>query len=196
MLARVFFLALSCGLVSCFTNFILVGSTGDLAKKYLWEALFIQYIEVALFFDAHHSLSQNNLGDTVNIYAAATRSEAEGYPIISSYLNSLHCKTSWSPELCREGRQKFSERISYVQLRSHSDYQLLNTKIFHPEETLRIFYLSVSPSLYQSIAFNIDQFSRPNNELRVVFEKPFGMVTIMSCSFRPLIARLGLFFCD
>jgi hypothetical protein len=35
--------------VSAFTNFILVGSTGDLAKKYLWEALFIQYVEVRTF---------------------------------------------------------------------------------------------------------------------------------------------------
>jgi glucose-6-phosphate 1-dehydrogenase len=113
----------------------------------------------------------------MNIYAAATRSEIEGHPIILSYINSLHCKSSWSQEVCHQGRQSFSERIFYVQLRTPSDYQLLHTKIFHPEETLRIFYLSVSPSLYQAIAFNIDQFSRPSNEIRVVFEKPFGMVT-------------------
>jgi hypothetical protein len=31
-------------------NFVLIGSTGDLAKKYLWEALFVQYIEVPVPF--------------------------------------------------------------------------------------------------------------------------------------------------
>lgn len=100
----------------------------------------------------------------------------EGFPIIQSYINSLHCKESWSQELCDIGYQKFKERISYFQLRSAHDYQLLHTNISDPMESLRIFYLSVSPSLYEDIAFNINHYARSNCELRVVFEKPFGMV--------------------
>ena len=29
-------------------NFVLVGATGDLARKYLWESVFIQFIEVLM----------------------------------------------------------------------------------------------------------------------------------------------------
>jgi glucose-6-phosphate 1-dehydrogenase len=101
----------------------------------------------------------------------------EGFPIIQSYINSLHCKESWSQELCHIGYQKFKERISYFQLRSSHDYELLHAHLTDPRESLRIFYLSVSPSLYEDIASNINHYARPKSELRVVFEKPFGMVS-------------------
>lgn len=63
-----------------------------------------------------------------------------------------------------------------MRLRNVDDYHILHKKISHDEESLRIFYLSVSPSLYEDIATNINKYSRPSTELRVVFEKPFGMV--------------------
>ena len=120
------------------------------------------------------------------IYAGATRSESEGLPIIQSALNSLHCKSSWSIEVCEEGLRQFKNKVIYVRLKNSADYQLLHSKLEVQEEkneiqkerqeSLRIFYLSVSPSLYEDIASSINHFARPKGELRVVFEKPFGMV--------------------
>lgn len=119
------------------------------------------------------------------IYAGATRSEIEGLPIIQSSLNSLHCKESWSKEICEKGLLQFKNKVVYVRLKNNDDYKLLNSKLDennknnndnNGEETLRIFYLSVSPSLYQDIATSINSYARPKGELRVVFEKPFGMV--------------------
>lgn len=115
------------------------------------------------------------------IYAGATRSESEGLPIVKSSLNSLHCKESWSIETCENGLLQFKSKVIYVRLKNSADYELLNSKLDENNnyETLRIFYLSVSPSLYQDIATSINKYARPKGELRVVFEKPFGMVFII-----------------
>lgn len=81
---------------------------------------------------------------------------------------------------------RFQEVIQYVQLKSEGDFISLQTTLSAPQidpqsghvlqETLRVFYLSVSPSLYDGLASSINRLVRPEGigEMRVVFEKPFG----------------------
>ena len=115
---------------------------------------------------------------SLNIYAAATRNPEEGLPIISSYIDTLHCKNTWSESICEQGLRDFRSIVSYVRLKSDADYHHLQNVMSNSNETLRIFYLSVSPSLYEGLATLIDEQTRPpsNTPLRVVFEKPFGKV--------------------
>lgn len=81
---------------------------------------------------------------------------------------------------------RFRDIIQYVQLKSEDDFTTLQNTLSAPQtdpltgqayqETLRVFYLSVSPSLYDGLASSINRLVRPQGlgEMRVVFEKPFG----------------------
>lgn len=82
--------------------------------------------------------------------------------------------------------RRFREVVQYVPLKSEDDFLALQSTLSAPQldpttgsnyqETLRVFYLSVSPSLYEGLASSINQLLRPEGtgEMRVVFEKPFG----------------------
>jgi glucose-6-phosphate 1-dehydrogenase len=70
------------------------------------------------------------------------------------------------------------KNVKYVQLRSRDDYSDLGQALDLTNDSVRIFYLSISPSLYENVASYINETSRRDNkELRVVFEKPFGRDT-------------------
>jgi len=170
------------------TNFVLVGSTGDLARKYVWEALFVGFVE-------------NTFDQNIRIYGAATRPSEQGTSIIQGYISNLHCKDTWTVDQCTEGFAKFRNIVQYIQLKTESDFRSLQTTLSIPtidpvtdtnvQEVLRVFYLSVSPSLYDSLASSINQFVRPDStstEMRVVFEKPFGRDLSTA---RALSERLG-----
>ena len=75
----------------------------------------------------------------------------------------------------------------YTQLRKDIHYKELNDKINEDmvndggadvvqSEAGRLFYLSIPPKFYKSIAKSINDHSRPKDIawLRVVLEKPFG----------------------
>lgn len=131
----------------------------------------------------------------IRIYGAATRPVEEGTSIINGYIANLHCKDSWSSSQCSEGMSNFRRVIEYVQLKTEDHFRALQETLSnHSEdvhEVLRVFYLSVSPSLYDGLASSINQFVRPpssSTELRVVFEKPFGR-DLQSA--RELSQRLG-----
>jgi glucose-6-phosphate 1-dehydrogenase len=114
---------------------------------------------------------------SLNVYAAATRNPEEGLAIVSSCINALHCKSSWSDETCKKGLTDFRSVVSYVRLKGTDDYQMLQKTLKETNESLRIYYLSVSPSLYEGLASTINQYARSAGEMRVVFEKPFGKVS-------------------
>lgn len=129
---------------------------------------------------------QNTFNETIRIYGAATRPVEQGNSIIQGYISNLHCKDSWTAVQCAEGLEKFKSNIQYVQLKSEHDFEAFQTTLSAPyldpasgttiPESLRVFYLSVSPSLYDGLAASINEKVRPavDVEMRVVFEKPFG----------------------
>lgn len=73
--------------------------------------------------------------------------------------------------------------MEYRQLRDEADYEKLGHTLRAAQsastETARIVYLSISPSLYESVVSHVDAHLRPHHgvPLRVVFEKPFGKDT-------------------
>ena len=72
-------------------NFVLVGATGNLAKKYIWQALFIQAVE-------------NDASSQLHVWAAATRPFEEGTALIKPILKDLRCELSWDTETCQTGK--------------------------------------------------------------------------------------------
>ncbi|XP_048471019.1 GDH/6PGL endoplasmic bifunctional protein [Rhincodon typus] len=149
---------------------VLVGATGDLAKKYLWQGLFQSYAEQ---LGGAHSLS---------FYGGTRLSSLEASPVMYEILKGLSCLPNVPSVKCVLLKDQFLKSTQYHQLDTHEDYSALNKKI---EETLaqeglreegRLFYLSIPAFAYANTATKINATCRPRGGswLRVVLEKPFG----------------------
>lgn len=151
------------------TSIVLIGSTGDLAKKYLWQAIFDLY------------RSQTPRGHSFSIYGAARESHVTGRAHLQSVLESqLKCLDE-DCEIggcnCDEIHERFMTSCTYRQLTESEHYkQLCDELDLVTKETGRLFYLAVPSTVYGRIASRINSHCRPNSNawLRVVFEKPFG----------------------
>ncbi|KAM8927213.1 GDH/6PGL endoplasmic bifunctional protein [Pelodytes ibericus] len=149
---------------------VLLGATGDLAKKYLWQGLFQLYINEA------------SRGHSFSFHGAALTAPEKGEGLMFSVLQSLGCPADVPPDSCALLKDQFLKLSRYRQLKTADNYTALNQDIQNSlsEEGLheagRLFYLSVPPFAYADIARNINASCRPPHGawLRVVFEKPFG----------------------
>ncbi|NXN48910.1 G6PE protein, partial [Rynchops niger] len=149
---------------------VLLGATGDLAKKYLWQGLFQLYID------------QVSSGHSFTFHGAALTALEPGQRLMFDVLKKLACPPDESPNRCAVLKDQFLKLSQYHQLKTAENYTVLNREI----ETLlrqeglkeagRIFYFSVPPFAYTEIARHINSSCRPppGAWLRVVLEKPFG----------------------
>eukprot|EP00058_Branchiostoma_floridae_P008788 XP_002594276.1 hypothetical protein BRAFLDRAFT_65130 [Branchiostoma floridae] len=152
------------------TNVVLVGATGDLAKKYLWQG----------FFDLYQA--EHAEGNTFSFYGGGRNNVEAGGPLLQEIVTESR-KCSTEIDSCIQHRENFVEMVKYHRLKSEDDYTELcktieeNLKQSELEERGRFFYLSVPPFAYPSVSANIHKFCRPKEPeawLRVVVEKPFG----------------------
>ncbi|KAM9799597.1 GDH/6PGL endoplasmic bifunctional protein isoform X1 [Syngnathus typhle] len=150
---------------------VVVGGTGDLAKKYLWQGFFQLY------------LKQVSSGNTFSFYASGQSPKDKAAPIFFGILKAVSCPKDVSDERCAVLKEQFLRLAQYWQLKTLDDYQNLAKQIKNQvqEEGLteagRLFYLSVPAFAYADIADKIDTGCRPVGGtawLRVVLEKPFG----------------------
>jgi len=134
---------------------VLVGATGNLAQKYLWQILF--------------ELSQ--AGKVGRIIGGATKAKDVGTGLIDGIIQKkVTCAG------CEDKVEAFRKSVEYVQLRRDEQYGELG-EMLDKTGAPRLFFLSVSPDYYPQIAKNINTQARPKAAgawLRVVFEKPFG----------------------
>ena len=154
------------------TNIVLIGASGDLAKRYLWQGFFKLFIQ------------ETNDGNTLRFYPTARDKIEVGQKKIDNILKeSLKC--SESEHLCSIEKERFMNGNvkQYHRLKDDEDYSSLCkiiTDNMAPDEREkgRIFYLSVPPFSYTAIAKRIDSFCRLREDkqawLRIVLEKPFG----------------------
>ncbi|XP_043918734.1 GDH/6PGL endoplasmic bifunctional protein [Protopterus annectens] len=164
------FLHASAGESKGHISVVLMGATGDLAKKYLWQSLFRLYID------------ESSRGYSFFFYGAALSKPETGRVLMFQVLKELTCPPDVAPERCNLLKSQFLRLSQYLQLKTDEDYKALNKEI---ESTLiqedlteagRLFYLSVPPFAYADIASKINSTCRPNSGawIRVVLEKPFG----------------------
>ncbi|XP_053432074.1 GDH/6PGL endoplasmic bifunctional protein isoform X5 [Nycticebus coucang] len=166
---------------------ILLGATGDLAKKYLWQGLFHLYLDEA------------GKGHRFSFHGAALTAPKQGQELMAKALETLSCPKDMAPSHCAERKDQFLQLSQYRQLKTAEDYRTLNkdieAQIQHEglQEAGRIFYFSVPPFTYADIARNINSSCRPGpgTWLRVVLEKPFGHDHY---SAQQLATELGSFF--
>nr|XP_045005009.1 GDH/6PGL endoplasmic bifunctional protein [Jaculus jaculus] len=168
-------------------SIILLGATGDLAKKYLWQGLFQLYLD------------EGAKGHSFSFHGAALTAPQQGQELMAKALESLSCPKDVAPSNCAELKGQFLRLSQYRQLKTAEDYQTLSkdieAQVQHKglQETGRIFYFSVPPFAYADIARNINSSCRPGPGawLRVVLEKPFGHDQL---SAQQLASELGSFF--
>ncbi|NXD25620.1 G6PE protein, partial [Spelaeornis formosus] len=149
---------------------ILLGATGDLAKKYLWQGLFQLYMD------------QVSSGHSFTFHGAALAALEPGQRLMFDVLKKLSCPPDEAPDRCAVLKDQFLKLSQYHQLKTAENYTALNREIetlLHQEglrEAGRIFYFSVPPFAYTEIARHIHGHCRPpaGAWLRVVLEKPFG----------------------
>ncbi|XP_077459307.1 GDH/6PGL endoplasmic bifunctional protein [Stigmatopora argus] len=150
---------------------VVVGGTGDLAKKYLWQGFFQLYLQ------------QVSSGNSFSFYAAGQSPAEKATPIFFAILKAVRCPKDVSEERCAVVKDQFLRLSRYRQLKSLEDYRELSQDIEREvrEEELtevgRLFYLSVPAFAYAGIADKIGSSCRPSGDavwLRVVLEKPFG----------------------
>ncbi|XP_062046367.1 GDH/6PGL endoplasmic bifunctional protein [Lepus europaeus] len=166
---------------------ILLGATGDLAKKYLWQGLFQLFLDEA------------GKGHSFSFHGAALTAPKQGQELMAKALESLSCPKDMAPSRCAELRAQFLRLSRYHQLKTAEDYQALGRDIEVQvqqeglREAGRMFYFSVPPFAYADIARNINSSCRPGPGawLRVVLEKPFGHDHL---SAQQLATELGSFF--
>lgn len=156
------------------TNIVLIGATGDLAKRYLWQGFFSLFIK------------ESNERSTVRVYPTARESVESGQKKIDDILKaSLKCSESKTLNWCLEKKKVFVDQSvkEYHRLKNDQDFislcQIMGDDIAAGErERGLIFYLSVPPFAYPQIAKRIDSFCRRTEDkhgwIRIVLEKPFG----------------------
>ncbi|XP_029630421.1 GDH/6PGL endoplasmic bifunctional protein-like isoform X1 [Salmo trutta] len=148
---------------------VIVGGTGDLAKKYLWQGFFQLYA------------NQVSSGYSFSFYGGGLSPNDKATPILFEVLKGVVCPRELSVERCALVKEQFLRLAEYRQLNTSEDYQALGkhlTEQLRQEgivEAGRLFYLSVPAFAYADIAEKINS-CRPTDGawLRVVLEKPFG----------------------
>ncbi|XP_070758722.1 GDH/6PGL endoplasmic bifunctional protein [Enoplosus armatus] len=149
---------------------VIVGGTGDLAKKYLWQGFFHLYV------------NQVSSGNTFSFYGGGLSPADKATPVLFEILKAVSCSKDVSQERCALLKEQFLRLSQYRQLAAVEDYQDLAKHIDQElqqegiTEAGRLFYLSVPAFTYADIADKINSSCRPTSGawLRVVLEKPFG----------------------
>ena len=151
-------------------NVVLVGGSGDLAKKYLWQA----------FFEMH---LRRPTGVSYRFWSADRSPSEKGAPMLAEILSTrLSCPSDMPQEACQDVMAAFTNACQHVQAKTEDHYVNIDasidaaTKSSGATETGRLFYLSVPPFAYSQIAGWVNAHARPAEGawLRVGVEKPFG----------------------
>ena len=169
------------------TTIVLLGATGDLAQKYLWQSVFDLF-----------ATERVDAGTRFYIYGAARQAAEPGRKNMQAILDTLTCSEEHY-ENCDAMLNDFKSAVRYVQLKNEDQYAKLCNELqarlmfsckYHDHkedvcyknkveaiENGRLFYLSVPPSAYGTVSTFISRHCRPKQPkswLRVVVEKPFG----------------------
>jgi len=149
---------------------VVVGASGDLAKKKIFPALFALYYDGML--PKHFSIYG---------YARSGMSDEEFRDMIDGTLMCRLDASALEGEDCNTLHDKFLRRCFYQQGQydGQEDFAKLNQRMLNTEQSFtggnRLFFLSIPPSVFTAAAgAAADNCSSPSGWTRVIVEKPFG----------------------
>lgn len=155
---------------------VLIGATGSLSKKYLWQAMFDLHLR-----HVHTTTSGGAATTSVDFrFIGAARDEPSiGANKIVDIIKDVSCHHTLPALQCFNEKKRFLERVVYLKLKTDADYENLGQRLAVnvTNEIGRLFYLSVPPSTYVDITRSLNRHCRAANKnafYRVILEKPFG----------------------
>lgn len=142
-------------------DFILFGGTGDLSIRKLIPALYFRHCEAQLPEDGR--------------IMAVARSEYDN-EAFRSLLDTEVRQHIPDQDFDEAQWRSFLERVSYfkVDVTSVESYKVLTDALVGREEHVRVFYLSVAPSLFTHITEGVHAAGLITPSSRVALEKPLG----------------------
>ncbi|KAL8561991.1 hypothetical protein ACOMHN_001317 [Nucella lapillus] len=163
------------------TALIVLGGTGDLARKYLWQAVFD-----ALMTREGSDATRETQQWTLTLAAGGTAHPSVATARLKDILdNSVQCSGRHGSEsVCRAKRAGLMDRVNYFQLLATHDYKAMCETLAAPlareasgvvKEV--VIYLSVPPSVFLPALGNFkSQCAFPGQDVsfKVVLEKPQG----------------------
>ncbi|WP_454191507.1 glucose-6-phosphate dehydrogenase [Paenibacillus sp. Marseille-Q7038] len=149
-------------------TFVLFGATGDLAKRKIYPALYNLFID-------------HKLPDSFSVFGLGRRelSDSDFQANVEKSLRMF----SRREVIDQDHLQKFLHAFRYrvLDVGHKEDYKTLLQEIEQQEQEIqtksnRMFYLSVGPQFFGTIAANIQEsgLGRTSGWKRLVIEKPFG----------------------
>ena len=142
-------------------DFVLFGGTGDLSIRKLVPALYFRHREGQLPEDGRV------------ICTARSEMDDEGFRRMLGEQSREHIPDA---EFEQEVWERFLERVHYrsVDVTSEEGYAPLVELLEGREDRVRVFYLSVAPSLFTAISDGVDRAGLITPSSRVALEKPLG----------------------
>ncbi|GAA6182624.1 glucose-6-phosphate dehydrogenase [Shimia sp. NS0008-38b] len=140
-------------------DLVIFGATGDLARRKILPGLF-------------HRFRAGQMPSEAKIIGSA-RSEiggAEFQTLVKAAIVEFVDETLRPADLLEE----FLQRLDYVHIDAMGETGWDTLKKALRQDTIRTFYLSVSPSLFGAIAERLSTHGIATPESRIVVEKPFG----------------------
>jgi len=142
-------------------DFILFGGSGDLSLRKLLPALYFRHCADQLPEDGRI------------ICVSRTDVDTDGFRKVLEEDSKQHIDPNHLDEACW---QDFLQRVHYLKIDAtvQADYEVLSKALEGRENHVRVFYLSVAPSLFTHITktVHIAGLITPNS--RVALEKPLG----------------------
>ena len=145
---------------------VVLGASGDLAKKKLYPALFSLYYQKYLAVD--------------NIQIVGySRTNISNKKFHEHIMEKLTCRTI-NPDNCQKSLASFLNRCSYVsgQYDKNDDFEKLNQHLLQLEKdkpSNRLFYFSIPSTIFLSCGKMISKICQTTQGWnRIIMEKPFG----------------------
>jgi len=142
-------------------DFVLFGGTGDLSMRKLLPAMYFRHCEGQLPEDGRIICIARTDFDTA-AFREQMHSEARNYIAPQDFHEEV-----W---------QAFVERCIYlpIDVTDQESFNKLADELAGREDFVRVFYLSVAPSLFNRIAVGVHQAGLITPNSRVTLEKPLG----------------------
>ena len=145
---------------------IVLGASGDLAKKKLYPALF------SLYYQKHLPV------DNIQI-VGYSRTDISNEKFHEHIMEKLTCRTI-DPDNCQKSLSSFLKACSYVsgQYDEKDDFEKLNQHLLQLEQgkpSNRLFYFSIPSTIFLSCGEMISKVCQTTQGWnRIIMEKPFG----------------------
>ena len=140
-------------------DLIIFGATGDLAKRKIFPSLFRRFVAGQMTEECRI------------IGAARSVKDADEWRAYMEEILAEFCSDCSKDKAVVDA---FINLVSYLAVDAGAGKGMDDLKAVLRDDVIRVFYLSVAPSLYKPIAQQLQEYGISTPKTRIVAEKPFG----------------------